>query len=651
MCGISGVYSFKGRSIRFDVLCKINQLLSHRGPDGEGYFLLNTRLNKSAIRYNSTDISDIGGLEPNLGLAHRRLSIIDLSVNARQPMSNDDASIWIVFNGEIYNYIELMQELSSLGCHFKSSSDTEVILRSYEFFGRDCVKRFNGMWAFAIWDARRNIIFCSRDRFGVKPFYYYHNEGLFAFASEIKALLPLKRACPNERGIFNYLAKSFGFLDVTDETLFEDIYQLSPAHNLIIGTDGLKVEKYWDIYRAIDKPLVSQECAAEAFSSLFIDAVKIRLRSDVKLAGALSGGIDSSSITCVIKKCLNVNNYETYSACFDNPQYDEREYISEVTRDTGFKSNYVFPDESSFFDILKRQIWLQDEPFNAMWVHSQWFVYQKASSDGVKVFINGHGSDESLGGYYPHFYALWADLLRRGRIRRLLREIYLFSKHNPGRPVRLSNIMQYIINYYIPRSIKNLFPKMPNFLNPDFAERNVRNMYRYENSFNDLLNRYLYESLFISPIRGMLHFDDRNSMAFSMESRTPFLDYRIIELAFSLPGMYKIKDGYNKYLLRQAMRGIIPERIQERFTKKGFSSGAPQWLRRNKEYLHKLFNPADCLCGKYLKSTEVVKEVDRYCDGKTNMHERLGSWVTLELWFRKFISDNGGVETENIFYN
>ena len=620
MCGISGLYSLNGRSIRFDVLRKMSQLLLHRGPDGEGYFLSDTRLKKFDVHYNSADSFNVNGLKPDLGLAHRRLSIIDLSVIARQPMSNDDGSLWIVFNGEIYNYIELRRELSTLGCNFKSASDTEIILRSYELFGMGCVKRFNGMWAFAIWDARKNILFCSRDRFGVKPFYYFYNDGLFAFASEIKSLLLIQRAYPNERGIYNYLVKSFGFLDVTEDTLFADIYQLQPAHNLVIGADGIKIEKYWDIYSAIDKPLLSQGQAIDAFGSLFIDAIKIRLRSDVKVAGALSGGVDSSSITCGIKKRLKVNNYETYSACFDNPHYDEREYIAEVTRDTGYKSNYVFPDEASFFDILKRQIWLQDEPFNAMWVHSQWFVYQKAAANGVKVFINGHGSDESLGGYYPHFDALWADLLRRGRILLLLHEISLFSKHNPSRSVNLTNILYYIANYYTPGFIKSFFSKTPNFLNSDFAQRNSKKKYLYENHFNDFLNRYLYESLFISPIRGMLHFDDRNSMAFSIESRTPFLDYRLIELAFSLPGTYKIKNGYNKYLLRETMKGIIPERIQARFTKKGFSSGAPQWLRQNKKYLYDLFKPQTCLAGKYLKSPEVIKEIDRYCDGETNIH-------------------------------
>lgn len=648
MCGIAGIYSLEGKPINLKALGAMSRLLEHRGPDGQGYLLADTSKGKLEFCADESRLESCGLSGVNLGLSHRRLSIIDLSRLAAQPMPSEDGSIWIIFNGEIFNYVELRAELTGMGYKFRSSSDTEVILRAYEHFGFDCVRRFNGMWSFAIWDSKKCILFCSRDRFGIKPFYYYREKGLFLFASEIKSLLLTRRASPNDRAVFNYLVRSFGFVDGTEETFFRDIFQLLPGHNLIIGADTFRISRYWNIDDVREKPFAfSLERAIEEYSGLFTDAVKIRMRSDVKVAGALSGGLDSSSITCVIKKRLKIDNYRTYSACFDDPRFDEREYIECVAKDTGFESNYVFPDRDSLLDIIKKQIWIQDEPFNAMWVHSQWFVYAKARLDGVKVFLNGHGGDESLAGYYPHFDALWAGFLIKGRLVKLWEEVTAFKKKNPQRAVSPARLARHIFNRYLPRKVKDLFGPRGRFLCHSFRRSASASLYRFSNNFGDLLNRYLYESLFISPIRGMLHFDDRNSMAFSIEARIPFLDYRLIEFAFRIPGEYKIRSGVNKYILREGMKDVLPPPIYNRYGKKGFSSAAPQWFRDKRHELDDLFNSPEFRRRGYFNQPEVMKKIDAHCSGGMDFHEQIASWLTLELWFRKFIdgANSGKVES------
>lgn len=649
MCAIAGIYSLKGRPLKAQVLSRMNGLMKHRGPDGQGYLLVDTQLNKFKYYAQPEEMNCASGngLNTDLALAHRRLSIIDLSEAGRQPMCSEDGQIWVVCNGEIFNYVELREDLVALGHRFKSRCDTEVIVHAYEAFGVDCVKYFNGMWAFTLWDARKKMLFCSRDRFGIKPYYYYFNGKIFSFASEIKALLLVNRAQPNERAVFNYLVKSFGFIDVTEETLFQHIYQLLPAHNLIVSAGGIRCKRYWE---AGERRLAySEQEAVEQFRALFVDAVRIRMRSDVQVAGALSGGLDSSAITCVIKKTLNINNYETYSACFDSAEYDERPYIRAVVEDTQFKDNYVFPDSTSLFDVIQKQLWFQDEPFNAMWVHSQWFIYQRAAENGVKVFLNGHGSDESLGGYYPHFPALWAELLRRFHWKKLFQEISSFRARQNGRALPVSAIARHLFSYYAPARLKELLSKEADFLRAAFLAEQRGNVYRYENPQKDLLNRYLYESLFIAPIRGMLHFDDRNSMAHSIEARVPFLDYRLIELVFGLPGAYKLKNGTNKFILREAMRDVLPPAILQRYAKKGFSSAAPQWFRQEKGYLRNLFNSPEFKSRQYLDHQEVLKRLDMHIEGKIDGHEQLCSWITLELWCRRFIDQNAGLKVEDVF--
>ena len=324
MCGISGIYNLNNEPVSRSLLKDMTDVLLHRGPDDEGYILLNS-----------------GDGSSDIAFGHRRLSIIDLSSSGHQPMPNEDKSIWITYNGEVYNYIELREELEKAGHVFNSKTDTEVIIHAYEAWGEECLRRFNGMWAFAIWDFNKKRLFCARDRLGVKPFYYIYNKKQFAFASEIKSLLKTGiEKKPNDAIIFDYLA--FGLQDHTEDTFFEGVKQLKPAHYLFLENGVLRKERYWNI--EVNDEIGGKENDESRFYDLLRDSVRLRLRSDVPVGTCLSGGLDSSSIVCVMNKLIHDKKMQkTFSACSDNKKFDERRYIEDVIEETGAEKNYIFP--------------------------------------------------------------------------------------------------------------------------------------------------------------------------------------------------------------------------------------------------------------------------------------------------------------------
>ena len=419
MCGITGVYSFKGT---VDPMCikRMTDLLRHRGPDDEGFLAVDSASGKvfsligSESKIQGLRIEDFN--EPaDLFLGHRRLSIIDLSSAGHQPMCNEDGSLWIVYNGEIYNYLEIRKELVSLGHRFNSYTDTEVILHAYEEWGADCLSRFNGMWAFAIVDLKKKRIFCARDRAGVKPFYYVYDGKRFCFASEIKAILKMDHFSvePNEQIIADYLFG--GLIDHTRETFFKGIYQLRPGEYLLIENNGLTTKPYWDI-EPNEAHFVQEDDYTASFYELLEDSIRLRLRTDVPIGTCLSGGLDSSSIVCLANRLmfngqsidprLVGERQKTFSSCFEDPVYDERKFIELVIDRTGAEKNYVFPQAEALFEDLTKLIWHQDEPFGSITIYAHWNVIRLARKRGVTVLLNGQGADELLAGYLPSFYFL-----------------------------------------------------------------------------------------------------------------------------------------------------------------------------------------------------------------------------------------------------
>ncbi len=617
MCAIAGIYNFDNSPVPEDLLHKMINILRHRGPDDEGYYITH-----------------------GIGLGHRRLSIIDLSPAGHQPMCNEDGNIWITYNGEVYNYIELAQELKARGHVFKSVTDTEVIIHAYEEYGEECLQKFNGMFAFAIWDDKKKKLFCARDRFGVKPFYYYSGGRSFHFASEIKAIITdstIERK-PNDRIIYDYLA--YGLLDHTEDTFFEGIKSLLPAHYLVIENSEIKIRRYWDLDPTKVKNKVDDEECASKFYELFRDSVRLRLRSDVPVGTCLSGGLDSSSIVCVandlLKECRAELKQRTFSSCFDHKKYDERVFIESVLKKTGAEMNYTFPKGEDLFDLTQDIIWYQEEPFVSTSIFAQWHVMNLAKERGVKVLLDGQGADELLAGYHFYYYSFFADLIKTLSFTNIIKEIIFYSNHHSYSKL---NALGIAVFYLSPNSLKNKIKHIigkKSWLKSEFIRANNKNE-RAISKYKSHLNNHLYQVLAMG-LPSLLHYEDRNSMAFSIESRVPFLDYRLVEFMFSLPNNQKINNGITKVVLRNAMKGILPEKVRNRMDKMGFVTPEDIWFRTcAKHEIIEIIGSDRFSKRKYFNVPEIKKEFEAHCKGKKNISSTIWRWINLELWFRKFI--------------
>ncbi|HEY4694595.1 MAG TPA: asparagine synthase (glutamine-hydrolyzing) [Candidatus Nanoarchaeia archaeon] len=627
MCGISGILSFEKNKIDQRTVKAMANTLRHRGPDDEGFYF-----------------------DENIGLGFRRLAILDLSSAGHQPMNR--GPFWIIFNGEIYNYLELREELKKKGYQFSSGTDSEVILRAYEEWGEDCVKRFNGMWAFAIWDKSRKKLFVSRDRMGVKPFYYYVDRSRFYFSSEIKALLVNKeiKASPNEGIIYDYLLN--GQIDHTNETFFEGIKQLPGGHNLVvqIPQGKMEIKKFWDIDPDNKLEGLSDEEYAERFRELFIDSVSLRLRADVPIGTCLSGGLDSSSIVCVVADLLKKEKIEqigeiqkTFTAAYKNAEYDESAFAGEVVRKARTKDFYTYPSGEKLYEEIDKIIYHQDEPFSSTSIYAQWNVFRLAKEQGVKVMLDGQGSDELLAGYTSSFSAYYAHLLKSLKFLKLLDELSAFSKNYSNKKfLGVSGLSpKLFLSYLLPRSLVQSL-KTRTKTESVVLEETFSNEYQdrhLEVNFdpNDSFRNFTYLSLRKSSLPALLHYEDRDSMAFSIEARVPFLDYRLVEFVFSLPNDQKIKDARTKAVLRNAMHGIIPEKVEGRLDKIGFTTPEDLWFRT---VLKKM--TLDILGSKSFKdrgfiNPEKALEQFQNLSSDVNKSSAIWRWVNLELWFRKFI--------------
>ncbi len=648
MCGITGIYCANHERVNLRDLESMTASLQHRGPDDKGFLLADTATGEVLqSREMALLKSFLESKRPHLGIGHQRLSIIDLSDAGHQPMCNEDGSIWIVYNGEIYNYLEIKRELEHLGHRLKSQTDTEVILHAYEEWEVGCLRRFNGMWAFAILDLRKKRIFCSRDRAGVKPFYYLYDGGKLCFASEIKALLELNgfNIEPNEQIIADYLFS--GLLDHTNETFFKNIYQLRPGEYLLFDDGRLTIRSYWDI-EAKEIRFPRDEEYVEQFHEFLEDSIRLRLRTDVPIGSCLSGGLDSSSIVCLANRLMfdgqNIDpklvgeRQKTFSSCFENPDYDERKFIEFVIRRTGAEKNYVFPNPEGLITDLTRLIWHQDEPFGSTSIYAQWRVMELAKERGVIVLLDGQGGDELLAGYPPSFYYLLSQSLKNAEILYLIKAVNQFRKNHAHLPNQFTMKMLAAI---LPAWIKPLAHKWikesTEWAEEGFAKKYLRRFPKPVKLDNDL-NNYLYQIFRYTTLPGLLHYEDRNSMAFSIETRLPFLDYRLVEYLFSLPSDQKITWGTTKVVLRNAMKDILPEEVRNRRDKMGFVTPEDIWFRTI------LGNPiGDIINSKsfadrgYFEINKVKEAFAKHCEGKTNISFMIWRWVNLELWFRTFV--------------
>src|SRR5947208_1436171 len=544
MCGICGIVA-PGRPAEAETVERMAAELDHRGPDGPGSFAAE-----------------------GVALGFRRLAIIDLSDAGDQPFASDDGTLQLVHNGEVYNYRELRRELEAKGHRFRSATDTEVILAAYREWGERCVERFNGMWAFALWDGARRRLFASRDRFGVKPFFYRLDGDRLLFASEPRAFRadPRRpRLEPNPRAVREYLEQAY--LDHTEETFFAGIRKLPPAHSLAFDERGLRIERYWRL-EPHDPPTGD---AAEAVRELFLDSVRLRLRSDVPLGTALSGGIDSSAIAVTVDHLLHTeaenavavgSRQRTFTAYFEVPGFDERPYAEAVVERTRAEPHWIsFSDEELVAD-LPRIVEAQGEPFGSTSICAGWYVMREAKSSGLTVMLDGQGGDEVLAGYRAHLGHRLADLLAEGRLGELRAELAGFSAEHSAAAL-LTALSRPFAPELVTRIVRARARGSAALVHPDL--RGVPTAAAPNGSpFPDRLRRHQQLILTRRGLPELLRYEDRNSMAHSLEARVPFLDYRLAELCFSLPGGELIGGGRTKDVLRRALRALLPPIVRAR---------------------------------------------------------------------------------------
>lgn len=658
MCGITGIYKFDSKPVDLRLLNKMASVISHRGPDDEGYLALSSRTGESSV-YGGADTparvygsplkycpdspvteAAVGGY--NLGFGFRRLSIIDLSPAGHQPMCNDSGDMWIMCNGEVYNYVEIREELLSRGYRFVSASDTEVILKAYEEWGTGCLSRFNGMWAFCIWDGRKKELFCARDRLGVKPFYYYLKNGTFIFSSEIKSILAAGVAAKEDDSLL-YDFFIYGLVDHTERTFFKGIHKLPQSHYLVIKENGdINISRYWD-FDVSDDILGdhTDEYYASEFKRIFYDAVNIRLRSDVPIGSCLSGGLDSSTIVVVANDLLfsgdksdASRHQKTFSACYAEARYDERIYIEEVIRATSAERNYVFPAASGFRDGVDSLIWHQEEPFGSSSIYAQWCVLNRSRKRGVLVLLDGQGGDEQLGGYSKFYLLYLVNLMRRKQYSEML----LQSIRYLGSPQIIGNLILNIHAGGLARyfSRKNRIFGIDTLLRESFRRSNGSEGINLTSTRN--MGRRIKDDIFKWSLPGLLRYEDKNSMAHAVEARLPFLDYRLVEFLASCPLNQKMRDGWTKYVMRSAMKDVLPEKIRLRKSKLGFTTPESSWLKNElDEHVRTVLNEAEFI-REYAHCDNLVKEFDLYRHGLSSYQTSVFfRFYITEMWARKFI--------------
>ena len=662
MCGIFGLVQpgpFSGAE-----LISMNRNLRYRGPDDEGFLVL-SREGASVFGGSDTpgavlecqmEHAPRERLQPGwrsasggVALGHRRLSIVDLSPSGHQPMCYRNRA-WISYNGEIYNHVELREELGLLGHRFAGSSDTEVILAAYDEWGTGCLSRFNGMWGLAIYDARRDTLFVARDRFGIKPVYYRVAEGRLAFASEIKAFAAMDgwRPKANMARVLDFLA--WNLSDHTAETMFEGVLQLPAGHCFLLevgrflqaghsGAEASVKPTRWYSLPGADAPGPAD--AAGALREALDDAVRLRLRADVPVGSCLSGGVDSSAIVCLMGGQLDragvAGTLKTFTAKSADGRFDESRFAEMVAASTRAQGHFVTPQAKGLLDQLPRVAWHQDEPFASTSIYAQWCVFELARRNGVTVMLDGQGADEILCGYRGFVGAYLAGLARDRRLgpwlgeaRSIQREIGFSLARSAG----------YTAAYLWPGLLK-LFGR---FDNREFSDRGwLAPGARSAFSTDPILAlggrpRSLREmsvaQVTSTNLPRLLHWEDRNSMAFSVEARLPFLDYRVVEMCLNMADSEKLGGGVPKAALRHGMRGIVPDAVLDRRDKMGFLTAEPLWMKRDLpgQFRDEISTALEVLPG--VVDPSILARFDQVASGRRPFDGRYWRVISTAHWVR-----------------
>jgi asparagine synthase (glutamine-hydrolysing) len=635
MCGIAGMIS-GSRRVCLARAAKVLERLRHRGPDDLGW-LVYAHGSVQTGRELVPDVEDC-----DLMLMHRRLSILDLSSRGWQPMHAAGGRYSVVYNGEIYNYLELRSELERLGHQFHTHTDTEVLLLAYVEWGADAMRRFVGMFAFAIFDRQRRTLFLARDFFGIKPLYYSASDEQFAFASEIKALLDLNstKRRVNSPALLLYLRH--GLSDQGDTTLLSGIHQLPAAHYVEVSLDdpGLaQPVRYWK--PQITPSGASFEEAAQRLRELFMESIHLHLRSDVPIGAALSGGIDSSAIVACMRKVAPRLDIHTFSYIADDPRLNEERWIDMVANAVAphvHKVHTKSRDLANDLDVLLRA---QEEPFGSTTIYAQHRVFRLASEAGIKVMLDGQGADELLGGYRYYIGAQFASLARQRRFGDALRLVRSAAKFPD------SGIVQLLLcsaDYLLPKEwqkpLRALIAKefTPRWVNTAwFRENGGETAHTTYCAGPHVLRSALLRTMTETSLPHLLRYEDRNSMAFSIESRVPFLTPQLAEFVLSLPEEYIVAlDGTSKAVFRHAMRGIVPQPILDRRDKIGFATPEREWLCNLNGWVTDTLNSEAAAAMPFFDLRVMHREWEAILAGRQSFDNRVWRWLNVIRWSQEF---------------
>jgi asparagine synthase (glutamine-hydrolysing) len=606
MCGICGIINLNGKPVEQNVLKKMMGAMKHRGPDDEGIFI-----------------------DGHIGFGHVRLSILDLSSAGHQPMISDNGRHVLIFNGLIYNYLELRKELEDF-YRFKSSTDTEVVLNALRQYGETALDRFNGMFSFAVYDRETKTVFMARDRFGIKPFYYYQNSDIFIFASDIPPILSIVNETrqPENQSIYDYLLLSR--TNHTDLTFFKDIKKLQHSHCLKVDSKGIKLRRWYDLGNKIGNPFQSPE----EFKDLLKSSVELRLRSDVPIGACLSGGLDSSSIVSMVIKDFGFEDIHTFSAVYDEGvQGDESPYINEFSS-TLKNMHFVRPTASEFCSDLNVFVEEMVEPVPNTSEYAEFKVMELAK-EHCTVVLNGQGADEEMAGYHAFFGFHFKELLLKARLFSLGKEIAAYLKQHHSF-LGLSSFFYLMLPGFLKN---NQLILKKGYVTRDFVSRHsyspeiIRELYGSRSMNQALLNHFEYK------FEHHLIWADKTGMWFSLETRFPFLDHRFVERVLSLDSKEILWNGTTKRILRKAMHGTLPDKIVNRKDNVGYETPENDWFREKvweERILDLLHSKRFCDRG-YFNSKKCLVLYKKHLNKKTNIAGDIWKWLNLELWFEKYI--------------
>jgi asparagine synthase (glutamine-hydrolysing) len=645
MCGITAVINKKHISSQF--LVQANALVAHRGPDDEGFLLwtrdsglqrfLGQDTNKNSISHHHLLPLSAETSQWQIGFGHRRLSILDLSPAGHQPMLEQD-NLALTYNGEIFNYLEIKEELQRLGHVFQTTTDTEVILKAWKEWNVAALHKFNGMFAFVLLDTKAQKLYAVRDRFGVKPLYYTSTPSYTAFASEVKQLrvFPDYSFQLNEQIAYDYLR--YGLLDHTTETFEENIFQVAPGHYMEVDLQSNKEELHQWYHLKPPSWTGTEEEAIAQFSVLLKDSVRIRMRSDVPVGSALSGGLDSSTIVSLMREVLNdqhLNQHtiKTITSCSTDKRYDEWDYAEESIKSVNAEPYKVFPSFEKMNADLGQLIWHMDYPFNSTSQFSQWCVFEEAKKNKLYVMINGQGADEQLAGYAGNDISLYLGLLGNGSFSELIKEIKAFKNYNGKWP---TGFLLGALQHKLPKGLMNLLPDRYRVFKQEAPVWLTKKKLRERFVLPDSLNESLRRQVTMDPLPSLLRYEDRNSMAFSVESRVPFMDHRLIEFTLGLPEHLVYRRGERKYILRQAFRKIVPDKILQRRDKMGFVSAEERWLKEDgKVWFEQMIAGADAQSG-FIKKEAALEYLQKIQKGAEAFNFAPWRIICFSKWLEQF---------------